>query len=82
MSKKVKNNLKNVEIGGNYIGGDSNKKIEKNSKPSDRTITAAIITLVGTIIAALIISGVIFGKKGNNKTTESNTKLQEKVSLE
>ncbi|MDA9231214.1 hypothetical protein N9O56_01430 [Rickettsiales bacterium] len=82
MSKKVKNNLQNVEIGGDYVGGDSNQKLEKNSKPSDRTIKAAIITFAGTIIAALIISGVFFSKEDNKEMIEDTTSSQENTSLE
>lgn len=60
MSKNIENKLKNVNIGGNYTGGDSTN----NPPPSDSQkqkwlipILVALIGAVGVIIAAFIKSG-------------------------
>lgn len=58
MSKNIKNNIKNVNIGGNYTGGDRNTIYSPPAEPSKlKWLVPIIIALIGAvaaIIAAMI----------------------------
>lgn len=59
MSKNVKNKLKNVNIGGNYTGGDSTNNPPPSDPPKQKwliPIVVALIGMAGVIVAALIKS--------------------------
>ena len=54
MSNKVKNNLKNVKIGGNYTGGDGDNSTSPSKQNWLVPIIVALITAVGAVLVAVI----------------------------
>jgi len=70
MSKKVSNNLKGVNIGGSYTGGDSSSGEDKNKNRTP--IIVAIILTIGTIASAYI-QGWFSTQEHSDKVLKENS---------
>jgi hypothetical protein len=54
--KKIKNTLKDVNIGGSYTGGDSNYQENSSTKKKSNTLRNGIIIAVITGVFGIIIA--------------------------